>query len=142
MRGISEGRCNMSAAYDAFYWYDRLVDEDYLEQMKEEEKMANKIEIDLDAITQQMDDLKKNEAEYKFLLKQTQDEIEKLNLKLIAVLDQTGVESMDYGCFTFGWKTSTRTAFDQKLFSEQYEDLYNQFKISKENRTFQFKINR
>ena len=104
--------------------------------------MTNIVEIDLDEITQRMDELKKNEAEYKFLLKQVQEEIEKLNLKLIAVLDKTGAETMDFGVYSFGWKTSTRTALDQRYLKENYADVYNACYLPKENRTFQFKINK
>ena len=101
-----------------------------------------KIEIDLDTITQRMDELKDLKARYTFELKQVEKEIETIELKLIAVLEQTGTEEMQYGTYSFGWKTTQRTAFDQKLFGEQYPDLLKQFKVTKENRTFQFKINK
>ena len=102
----------------------------------------NKIEIDLDAITKRRDELADLKARYSFELKQVEKEIETLDLQLIALLNQTGVESMDYGTYTFGWKTTQRTAFDQKLFGEQYPDLLSQFKVTKENRVFNFKINK
>lgn len=142
MRGISEGRCNMSAAYDAFYWYDRLVDEDYLEQMKEEKKMANKIEIDLDAITTRRDELMDLKARYKFELEQVEKEMKKLDLQLIALLDQTGTDSMDYKTYTFGWKTTSRTALDQKYLKEHYADVFAACYLPKEDRKFEFKINK
>lgn len=124
----------MSCGYDPFYWLD-------IELERNEEEMK-KVEIDLDAITQRMDELKDAKARYTFELKQIEKEIETLELKLIALLDQTGTETMDYGVYSFGWKTTERTAFDPKLFGEKYPDLLNEFRITKENRTFQFKINK
>lgn len=100
------------------------------------------VEIDLEAITQRMDELKDLKARYDFELKQVEKEIETLELKLIAVLDQTGADSMDFGCYTFGWKVATRKAFDQKLFGQDYPDLLEQYKIEKENKKFEFKINK
>ena len=94
----------------------------------------NKIEIDLDALTAHMDELKDTRARLKFELTNIEKEIEKEELKFIALLDNTGVETMDYGVYTFGWKISTRKTFDQKLFGEKHPDLYEQFKIEKEQK--------
>lgn len=99
-----------------------------------------KIEIDLDALTKRRDELADLKARYSFELKQAEKEIETLDLQLIALLEQAGAESMTYGSYSWGWKTTQRTAFDQKLFGEQYPDLLNQFKITKESRQFQFKV--
>lgn len=131
----------MSIGYDPFYWYEREIDREFMENYGGEENM-NKIDIDLDAITKRRDELADLKARYSFELKQVEKEIETLDLQLIALLNQAGVESMDYGTYTFGWKTTQRTAFDQKLFGEQYPDLLSQFKVTKENRVFNFKINK
>lgn len=104
--------------------------------------MKNKIEIDLDSITQRMDELKDAKARYSFELKQVEKEIEKEELKLIALLDQTGVESMDYGTYTFGWKVSSRTALDQKYLKEHYADVAQKCTFTKESKNFEFKINK
>lgn len=101
-----------------------------------------KIEIDLDAITTRMDELKDAKARLKFELDNVEKEIEKEELKLIAVLDKTGVDSMDYGVYTFGWKISTRNTFDQKLFGAEHPDLLEQYKVEKEQKKFEFKINK
>lgn len=100
------------------------------------------IEIDLEALTARMDELKDTRARLKFELNNIEKEIEKEELKFVALLDNTGVETMDYGVYTFGWKISTRKAFDQKLFQERHPDLYEQFKIEKEQKKFDFKINK
>lgn len=127
--------------YDPFKWADAYeTEEEYLKELEDE--MANKIEIDLDAITQRMDELKDAKARYTFELKQVEKEIEKEELKLIALLDQAKVDSMDYGCYSFGWVTATRQAFDQQLFKEQNPDLFQQYYLKKENRNFKFKINK
>lgn len=101
-----------------------------------------KIEIDLDAITAHMDELKDTKARLKFELDNVEKEIEKEELKLIALLEQTGVDSMDYGVYTFGWKISARKAFDQKLFGTEHPDLLEQYKVEKEQKKFEFKINK
>lgn len=132
----------MSCAYDPFRYADIYGSEEEYFKDLEEENMGTKIEIDLDEITAKLDELKKNEAEYKFLLKQAQDEIEKLELKLIAVLDKTGAESMDFGVYSWGWKTTSRTALDQKYLKENYADVYNACYLTKEKRNFEFKINK
>lgn len=128
--------------YDPLRYADNYEsEEEYLKDL-EEESMGNKIEIDLDAITQRMDELKKNEAEYKFLLKQTTDEIEKLNLKLIALLDQTGTDSMDYGIYSWEYKDVQRTALDQKMLKEKYLEVFNDCYVTKTNKKFNFSINK
>ena len=101
-----------------------------------------KIEIDLDAITAHMDELKDTKARLKFELDNVEKEIEKEELKLIALLEQTGVDTMDYGVYTFGWKISTRKAFDQKLFGTEHPNLLEQYKVEKEQKKFEFKINK
>ena len=132
----------MCIGYDPFKWADIYTsEEEYFEDL-ERETMSNKIEIDLDAITKRRDELKDLEARYKFELKQVEKEAETLDLQLIALLSQAGVESMDYGTYTFGWKVSTRTALDQKYLKEHYTEIYNACYLPKENRTFQFKINK
>lgn len=132
----------MSAGYDPFYWYEREIDREFMENYGGIENMENKIEIDLEAITQRMDELKDAKARYTFELKQVEKEIEKEELKLIALLEQTGTDSMDYGCYTFGWKMTVRNAFDQKLFGQDYPDLLAKYKVAKENKVFEFKINK
>lgn len=102
----------------------------------------SKITIDLDAVTKRMDELKDTRARLKFELNNIEKEIEKEELKLIAVLDNTGTDSMDFGVYSFGWKISTRTAFDQKLFGTEHPDLLEKYKVTKENKTFDFKINK
>ena len=126
--------------YDPFKYADNYEsEEEYLKEL-EEENMGNKIEIDLDAITKRRDELLDLQARYKFELKQVEKEAEQIDLQLIALLNQTGTDSMDYGTYHFGWVTKQRTAFDQRLFSEQQPDLFNQYKITKENKTFEFKL--
>ena len=133
----------MCIGYDPFKWADIYSsEEEYFEDLEREESMSNKIEIDLDSITARRDELMDLKARYSFELKQVEKEMEKLDLQLIALLDQTGTESMDYGTYTFGWKTTNRTAFDQKLFGQDYPELLAKYKIAKENRVFDFKINR
>lgn len=127
--------------YDPLRYADNYEsEEEYIKDLEMENK--NKIEIDLDAITHRRDELMDLKARYSFKLKQVEKEAEQLDLQLIALLNQAGVDEMSYGTYKFGWVTKSRTAFDQKLFGEQYPDLLNQFKITKENRTFEFKINK
>lgn len=98
--------------------------------------------VDLKELTLRMDELKDMEARLKFDLKNTQKEIEKIELKLQALLENMEVESMDFGIYSFGWVTKTRKAFSQKAFGQVYPDLLEKFKIETESKTFEFKINK
>ena len=80
----------------------------------------SKIEIDLDVITDTMDNLKKEKARLEFDLKEVNKEIEKYELQLIALLGQMKVREMDYKCYSFGLKEISRTALDQKYLKEHY----------------------
>lgn len=102
--------------------------------------MTNKIEIDLDAITKRRDELMDLKARYNFELKQVEKEMETLDLQLIALLEQTGTDEMQYGNYSFGWKTTTRTALDQKYLKEHFADIAQKCTFTKENRTFNFKL--
>lgn len=101
-----------------------------------------KITIDLDAITSEMDTLKDEKARLSFELKNVEKEIEKRELQLVTALQQADVRTMDYGVYSFGWETTKRKAFDQKLFKEKQPDLFNQYYIEKESEKFKFKINK
>lgn len=101
-----------------------------------------KITIDLDAITADIDLLKDEKARLTFELKNVEKEIEKRELQLVTALQQADVRTMDYGVYSFGWKTTKRKAFDQKLFKEKQPDLFNQYYIEKESEKFEFKINK
>lgn len=129
----------MCAGYDPFRWADNFEsEEEYIKELD----MTAKIEIDLNEITQRMDELKDAKARYSFELKQVEKEIEKEELKLIALLDKVGTNTMDFGCYSFGWKVTTRRAFDQKLFGQENPELLEKYKVEKENRVFEFKINK
>lgn len=101
-----------------------------------------KIELNLDAITEHLYELKDAKARYKFELNNIEKEIEKEELKLIALLDKTGVDEMQHGIYSWGWKISTRTAFDQQLFSSENPELFEKYKLTKENKKLEFKINK
>ena len=128
----------MSCGYDPFKWADEYGS---YEEMYEENAMT-KIEIDLDAITARRDELMDLKARYAFEQKQVEKEMEKLDLQLIALLDQTGTDSMDYGSYTFGWKISQRTSLDQKYLKEHYADIAAKCTFTKESKNFDFKINK
>ena len=98
--------------------------------------------IDLKELTLRMDELKDAKARLDFELKQVDKEIEKIELELKNVIDKAGVESMDFGIYSFGWVTKTRKAFSQKAFGQVYPDLLEKFKIETESKTFEFKINK
>jgi len=102
--------------------------------------MTDKIEIDLDAITKRRDELMDLKARYSFELKQIEKEVESLDLQLIALLNQTGTDEMQYGNYYFGWKTTTRTALDQKYLKEHFADIAQKCTFTKENRIFNFKL--
>lgn len=101
-----------------------------------------KITIDLDLITSEMDTLKDEKARLSFELKNVEKEIKKRELQLVTALQQADVKTMDYGVYSFGWETTQRKVFDQKLFKEKQPDLFNQYYIKKETEKFEFKINK
>ena len=98
------------------------------------------MEIDLEVLTNKLDELKDQEARFKFELNQTQKKIEQMELLLQAVLTANQVEYMQFGTYSFGWKTSQRTSFNQKLFSSEYPKLYDLFKTTTEIKKFEFKV--
>lgn len=101
-----------------------------------------KMEIDLDQITYEMDELKKEKARLDFELKQVKEEIEKRELRLTALLSQLDVREMVHGVYSWGIKEVSRTALDQKLLKEQYPEQYNACYVSKTSEKFEFKINK
>nr|DAU58671.1 MAG TPA: hypothetical protein [Caudoviricetes sp.] len=111
---------------------------------KEKIKMTEKDlqSVDLKELTRQMDEFKLMEAELKFNLKKTQEEIEKIELQLQNVIEKAGVESMDFGIYSFGWEIKKRKAFSQKAFAQVYPDLLEKFKLETETKNFVFKINK
>ena len=123
--------------YDPLRYADNYEsEEEYIKDLE----MENKIEIDLDAITKRRDELLDLKARYSFELKQVEKEAEQLDLQLIALLNQAGVDEMSYGTYKFGWVTKSRTALDQKYLKEHYADIAAQCTFTKENRTFEFKL--
>ena len=100
----------------------------------------SKIEIDLDVITDTMDNLKKEKARLEFDLKEVNKEIEKYELQLIALLGQMKVREMDYKCYSFGLKEISRTALDQKYLKEHYSDIAEKCTFTKKSEKFEFKI--
>lgn len=100
------------------------------------------MEIDLEKITSEMDLLKQDKARLKFELNNVEKELEKRELQLVTTLSKLEVDSMDYGVYSFGWKVTKRKAFDQKLFKEEQPDVFNKYYLEKENKKFEFKINK
>lgn len=98
------------------------------------------MEIDLDKLVNELDTLKDNEARLKFELKEVEKQVEKLELQLQAVLRSNEVEGMQVGNYYFGWKTSQRNSFNQKLFSSEHPDLYDLFKTTTEIKKFEFRV--
>ena len=63
-------------------------------------------------------------AQRKFELKRLEQQEELLNVKLIGVLKQKNINEMILPNCRFGFKIASRTAFDQKLFSQENPDLF------------------
>lgn len=97
-------------------------------------------EINLDEITLRMDELKDARARLKFELNNVEKEIEKNELKLIALLEQKNINEMVYGVYSFRLKTAERTAFDQSLFKNDHPDLFDKYRITKQTEKFEFKV--
>lgn len=127
----------MCIGYDPFKWADNYEsEEEYIKELE----MENKIEIDLDAITTEYDSLLDAKARYKFELAQVEKRLETLDLQLIALLNQTGTDEMQYGIYKFGWIVKQRTALDQKYLKEHFADIAQKCTFTKESKNFDFKI--
>lgn len=97
-------------------------------------------EINLDEITLRMDELKDTRARLKFELNNVEKEIEKNELKLIALLEQKNINEMVYGVYSFGLKTQERRVFDQSLFKNDHPDLFDEYRLTKKTEKFEFKV--
>lgn len=97
---------------------------------------------ELTEITRQLDDLKDLESRLKFDLENTKKQIEKIELQLQAIIEDAGVDNMDFGIYSFGWEVKKRKAFSQKAFEQVYPELLEKFKIETETKKFVFKINK
>ena len=82
------------------------------------------VDVDLKKITDEYDELRQQEAEYKFLLRKVTDRKERLELMMLAVLNQADVKDMSFNGFNFGMKTVTRKALNQQLLKEKYYEQY------------------
>lgn len=102
--------------------------------------MSNKVEIDLDIITETIDNLKKEKARLQFDLKEVDKEMEKYELQLIALLGQMNVKEMNYKSYSFGLREISRTALDQKYLKEHYSDIADKCTFTKTSEKFEFKI--
>ena len=96
---------------------------------------------DLKLLTDQMNELKDMKAKLEFELKNCEKNINEVELELQNILRRANVDSMDYGIYTFGWKTVTSRRFNQKAFGEAHPDLLEQFKLPTKSKRFEFKIN-
>ena len=99
------------------------------------------MDIDLQQITNDLDYHKDQKARLQFELKQVEKQIERLELTLIAVLNQADVQEMNFANYTFGLKTQQRTALNQQLLKEKYRDIYDKCYETTESQKFFFKVN-
>ncbi len=104
--------------------------------------MTKEIKINLEIITQEIDDLNDQKARLKFELNNIEKELEKRELQLMALLNQMKVNEMNYGIYSWGIKKVSRTALDQKMLKELYPEQYNACYIPKVSEKFEFKINK
>lgn len=95
---------------------------------------------ELNSIIDEMLQIKDFEAQHKFELKRLEQQEELLNVKLIGVLKKMNVNEMVLPNCKFGMTTKTKTAFDQKLFSQENHELFEKYKLTKESEKFEFKI--
>lgn len=91
-------------------------------------------------MTNQMMEIKDLIAQHKFELKRLEQQEELLNVKLVGILKKMKVNEMILPNCRFGMKIVTRTAFDQKSFSQENPELFEKYKTTKETERFEFKI--
>ena len=97
------------------------------------------VDVDLKKITDEYDELRQQEAEYKFYLKKIDERKERLELMMMAVLNQADVKDMNFNGFNFGMKESKRKALDQQLLKERYPEQYQDCYVEKVKENFYFK---
>lgn len=95
---------------------------------------------ELNSIVDEMLEIKDLQAQHKFELQRLDQQEELLEVKLIGVLKKMNVNEMVLPNCKFGMKISTRTAFDQKLFSKENPEIFEKYKLTKEQEKFEFKI--
>lgn len=100
----------------------------------------SKVEIDLDLLTNSMNELKKEKARLDFDLKEVKAEMEKIELQLVALLSQHGLNQMNYKCYSFGIKEVERTALDQQYLKENFADIAEKCTFTKKSEKFEFKV--
>ena len=117
---------------------------EYFKKEKGEKNMTEKElqNVDLETLTKQMDDLKDLQARLKFDLKNTESEIEKIELQLANVLSKMGVDNMEFGIYSFGYEIKVAKRFNQKAFGQMYPELLEKFKLPSESKSFVFKVNK
>lgn len=95
---------------------------------------------ELTDVVDKMLEIKDLQAQHKFELKRLEQQEELLNVKLIGFLKKSKVNEMFLSNCHFGMKFTSRTAFDQKLFSKENPQLFEKYKTTKEKEGFDFKI--
>ena len=100
----------------------------------------SKVEIDLEQITDELDNINDQIANYTFKIKQLQKEKDKREMALGLFLKQNKMDNLVYGRFEFGFKEYTRTAFDQALFKQEQPELFEKYKLPKTTERFEFKL--
>lgn len=100
----------------------------------------SKVTIDLDLLTDSMCELKKEKARLDFELKQVKEEMERIELQLVALLGQHDLKSMNYKCYSFGLKEVERRALDQQYLKENFADIADKCTFTKTSEKFEFKI--
>lgn len=101
-----------------------------------EEKTTDKEKIEF--LVAFMDELTTKQLDLKRQLKLVEDEIKKTEYEMQTILEKEKKEIITCGYWSFGWNVKQRTAFDQSLFKEKHPELYEQFKTTKEIRSFCF----
>lgn len=92
----------------------------------------------IDALIEVMNTLVDEELRLKNELKQIEKKKDEVQFEMEQVLKEENKEVITSGYWSFGWQVKNRTAFDQKLFKERHPDLYEEFKTTKEIRSFCF----
>lgn len=92
----------------------------------------------IEALIEVMNTLVDEELRLKNELKQIEKKKDEVQFEMEKVLKEENKEVITSGYWSFGWQVKNRTAFDQKLFKEHHPDLYEEFKTTKEIRSFCF----
>lgn len=100
--------------------------------------MENATKEETTALCDLMVELMDKETDLKKELKETQQKIDEVKFHMDKLLEEEKKDIITCGYWSFGYKTSERTTFNQSKFKEAHPKLYEEFQTTSEIKKFCF----